>query len=155
MVRHPPHVMHEEGFKIGFPRKAAKAREAAQLGRVVRQPLGLFVGDHLQAMLDLAQDEIGGAEVVHRVFGHLAVGAEFGEHFERARAAQVRPLAAEDQLLRLDEKLDFANAAATELDVMARHDDLGMAAHGMDLALHRVNVGDRGVVEIFAPDERR
>ena len=28
-------------------------------------------------------------------------------------------------------------------------------AHRMDLALHRMNVGDRSVVEIFAPDERR
>ena len=106
-------------------------------------------------MLDLAQDEIGRGEVFHRAARHLAVGAEFGEHFERARAAQVRPLAAENQLLGLDEKLDLANAAASELDVVARNSDLGVAAHGMDLPLHRVDVGKRRIIEIFAPDEGR
>ena len=30
-----------------------------------------------------------------------------------------------------------------------------MAAHGMNLALHRMDVGDRGIIEIAAPDERR
>ena len=63
--------------------------------------------------------------------------------------------AAEDELLRLDEELDFANAAAPELDVVAGDRDLAMAAHGVDLPLHRMDVGDRGIVEIFAPDERR
>ena len=63
--------------------------------------------------------------------------------------------AAEDQLLRLDEKLDLADAAASELDVMAGDRDLGMALHGVDLPLHRVDVGNRGVIEIFAPDEGR
>ena len=33
--------------------------------------------------------------------------------------------------------------------------DLLVAAHGVNLPLHRMNVGDRRVVEIFAPDERR
>jgi len=60
-----------------------------------------------------------------------------------------------NELLRLDEKLDLADAAAPELDVVARHDNLLMAAHGVDLALHRVYVGDRRLVEILAPDERR
>jgi hypothetical protein len=60
-----------------------------------------------------------------------------------------------NELLRLDEKLDLADAAAPELDFVARHDNLLMAAHGVDLALHRVYVGDRRIVEILAPDERR
>ena len=62
---------------------------------------------------------------------------------------------AEDKLLGLHEELDFADAAAPELHVMARDRDLGVALHGMNLPLHRVNVGDGRVVEIFAPDERR
>src|SRR4051794_11851231 len=59
------------------------------------------------------------------------------------------------QLLGLDEELDFANAAAAELDVVSLDRDLIMAAVGMDLPLHRMNVCNRGKVEIFAPDERR
>ena len=43
----------------------------------------------------------------------------------------------------------------SELDVMAFDGDFGVTAHGMDLPLHRMNVGDRSIVEIFAPDEGR
>ena len=77
------------------------------------------------------------------------------EHVERARPAHLRAASAENELLRLDEKLDLADAAAPELDVVAGDDNLLVAAHGVDLALHRVDVGDRRIVEIFAPDERR
>ena len=76
------------------------------------------------------------------------------EHVERAGTAHLRTAAAENELLRLDEKLDLADAASPELDVVAGHDDCLVAAHGVDLALHRVDVGDRRIVEIFAPDER-
>ena len=63
--------------------------------------------------------------------------------------------AAGDQLLGLHEELDLADAAAAELDVVALDGDLAMALVGVDLPLHRVDVGDRGEVEILAPDERR
>ena len=63
--------------------------------------------------------------------------------------------AAENELLRLHEKLDLADAAASELDVVAGDRDLVVPAHGMDLPLHRMHVGDGGEVEIFAPDEWR
>ena len=137
------------------PRVAAELGEARELRALERQPLRLLVGDHLQAVLDAAQEEIGLAQVLDRLGADPAFGAEFGEHVERARAAHLRPAPAEDQLLRLDEELDLANAAAPELDVVAGHDDAVVAAHGVDLALHRVDVGDRGIVEIFAPDEGR
>jgi hypothetical protein len=71
------------------------------------------------------------------------------------RPAHLRRPPPKNELLRLDEKLDLADAAAPELDVLARHDNLLMAAHGVDLALHRVYVGDRRLVELLAPDERR
>jgi hypothetical protein len=67
----------------------------------------------------------------------------------------VRAPRTENQLLRLHEEFDLANAAAPELDVVAGHGHKLVPPHRMDLALHRVNVGDRGVVEIFAPDKRR
>ena len=62
---------------------------------------------------------------------------------------------ARDQLLGLHEKLDLADAAAAELDIVAGDRDLAMAAIGMDLPLHRVDVGNRGEIHVFAPDERR
>ena len=68
---------------------------------------------------------------------------ELPEHVERARAAHRRAAAAEDELLGLDEELDLADAAAAELEVVAGHRHLLVAARGVDLPLHRVDVGDR------------
>ena len=70
-------------------------------------------------------------------------------------AAHLGASAAKNELLRLDEELDLADAAASEFDIVAGHDDSLVAAHGVDLALHRVDVGDRRIIEILAPDERR
>ena len=56
VVRDPLHVARQKSFEIRLPREAAKAREAAQRDGVVRQALRLLVGDHLQAMLDFAQE---------------------------------------------------------------------------------------------------
>ena len=122
---------------------AAEFGEAREFGCIERQALRLFVGDHLQTMFDAAEKFIGLRQFRNRLRAHPAVGVQFGEHVERARAAHARPAAAENELLRLDEEFDFANAAAAELDVMARHGHLLVAAEGVDLALHRVNVGDR------------
>ena len=63
--------------------------------------------------------------------------------------------AAGDQLLGLHEELDLADAAAAELDVVAFDRDFAAAAIGLDLPLHRVDVGEGDEVEIFAPDEGR
>ncbi len=74
------------------------------------------------------------------------------QHVERAPAAQFRLASAGDQLLGLDEELDLANAAAAELDVVAGDRDHGMAAMVVDLALDRMDVGDRREIQVFAPD---
>ena len=141
-----------EGFE---PRIAAEFGEALKRRAFERKALGLFVGDHLQAMFDPAQKHVSLAQVLLRLRADPAVGSELGQHVKRARASHLRTAPAEDELLRLHEKLDLADAAAAELDVVAGHDDAVVAAHRMDLALHRVNVCDGGVVEILAPDEGR
>jgi hypothetical protein len=58
-------------------------------------------------------------------------------------------------LLRLDEELDLANAAAAELDIVPLNRDCVVAPIRMYLALHRMHVGDCREIEIFTPDERR
>src|SRR6185369_10890930 len=78
--------------------------------------------------------------------------------FERAQGLagstqpQRRIAAAEDQLLRLGEELDLANAAAAELDVVAGDLDRAAAAMGIDLPLDRMDVVDRREVEMAPPD---
>ena len=68
--------------------------------------------------------------------------------------AQLRVAAAGNQLLRLHEKLDLTDTAATKLHVVAFDRDLAVTSVDVDLLLHGMNVGERRVVEIFAPDER-
>ena len=63
--------------------------------------------------------------------------------------------AAGDQLLGLREELDLADAAAADLDVVAFDRDLALAAIGLHLPLHVVNVGKRSEIQMLAPDEGR
>ena len=53
-----------EGVAIG---KADEAGETLELGAFGRQRLGLLVVDHLQPVLDRAQEAIGSSHVVARV----------------------------------------------------------------------------------------
>ena len=95
-------------------------------------------------MLDLPQEPVGGRRAPTTASAAIQPSACSSASMSSVRdAAQARTAAAEDQLLGLDEELDLADAAAPELHVMAGHDDLGMAPHGVDLPLHGVDVGDR------------
>src|SRR5271167_1792771 len=104
-------------------------------------------------MFDTTQERIGPSEIVDRFLADPLVGAQSLQHVEGARSAHLRAASAKNKLLRLDEELDLADAAAPKFDIVAGHDDLFVAAHGMDLALHRVDVGDRRIIEILTPDE--
>jgi hypothetical protein len=137
------------------PRVAAELGEARERFSLERKALGLLVGDHLQPMFDATQVCIGPSEIVDRFRADPFVGAESLQHLKGARAAHLRAASAKNKLLRLDEELDLANAAASKFDIVAGHDDMVVAAHGVDLALHRVDVGNCRIIEILAPDERR
>ena len=117
--------------------------------------MGLLVRDHLQAVLDFAQEQIGAFEIVPRRAVDPAALRQGPQRRHRLAVAQLRVTAAGDELLGLDEEFDLADAAAAELDVVALDRDLAVAAIGLDLALHLVNIAERGEIEILAPDERR
>ena len=57
----------------------------------------------------------------------MASGRKRRERIKRARAAQVRLAAAQDQLLGLDEEFDLADAATSELDIVALDRDGAVA----------------------------
>ena len=141
--------------RIRVHRSRKTSQSVPVLAKSDRQALRLLISDHLQAMLGLPQKQIGGFEILARFAAYQFFVFQFGEHRERAGSAQTRPFAAEDQLLRLHEKFDFANAAAAQFEIVADDGDLGMAAHGVNLAFHCVNVGNRRIIKIAAPDERR
>ena len=154
MPLHRAQVGKQSFGKLVPAEEAEKAREFAERGRIGRQCVRLLVGLHLQAVLDPAQECVSRGELVARGGIDPSAGSEDGEGSDGRAPAQLAVTAAGDQLLRLHEKFDLADAATAELDVMALYGDLAVAAIGVDLLLHRMDVGDRRVVEIFAPDER-
>ena len=153
MALHARQLGRQRRGKCGRIIEAREFRHTLQILVCRWQRLRLLVGDHLQAMLDRAQDAVGVRQVaLHLGLDPAALG-ELHERRERLRHAQVGLAASGDQLLRLGEELDLADAAAPELDVVARDRDLAEALEGVDLPLHGVNVGDGGEVEVLAPDE--
>src|SRR5271167_4495043 len=106
-------------------------------------------------MLDTAQEIVGRRKFVARAGVDPAFGSKNVEHGDGAAAAKLGVPSAGNELLGLHEKLDLANASTAEFDVVAFDRDLAMPAIGVDLLLHFVDVRDRCVVEIFAPDEGR
>ena len=63
--------------------------------------------------------------------------------------------AAGNQLLGLREKFDFADTTTPDLDVVTLDRDLTLAAIGLHLPLHLVDIGKGREVQMLAPDERR
>ena len=106
-------------------------------------------------MLDLAQEAIGAAKVVRGLAVDPAAPGKVIERDQGLALAQLAMSSARDQLLRLHEKLDLADAATPELDVVSLDRDLVVALIGRHLPLHRVDISDGAVVEIFSPDEGR
>src|SRR5262245_57195286 len=155
MMRDNLQMVSHIAVKLALARVAAKLCKVSECQLVLRKALRLLVGNHLQAVLNCAQKKIRTAQVGNRLAGNPALFAEFIEHIERPPAPQTRPLAAKDQLLGLDKKFYLPNAAAPEFKVVTRHGNFFVAANRVNLALHRRNVRDRGVIKIFPPDKGR
>ena len=135
-------------------RIAHERRKPLDLVRPRGQAVGLLVGDHLQPVLDPPQEAVGPDQLIGGL-GLQPAGRDQGaERVAGCRHAHLGHPAAQDQLLRLDEELDLPDAAASDLDVVARHPDRAVAAVGVDLALDRMDVADRRVVQQATPQER-
>ncbi len=119
---------------------------------IVRHAVRLLVVDHLQAVLDPAQESVG--------FYHLVGGLRADMAGERqcaqCRASGAQPQrgipTAEDQLLGLGKELDFADTTAAQLHIVSEHLHRAAAAMGVDLPFDRMDVVDGGEVEMLAPD---
>ena len=116
--------------------------------------MGLLVGDHLQAVLEAAQEAVGGDQVVGGLRLDPARLCQGAKGSAGGRRAHLRQPAAEDQLLGLDEELDLADAAAPDLEIVAGDPDPAVPPIGVDLPLDRVDVADRGEIEMAPPQER-
>src|SRR5260370_255846 len=116
--------------------------------------MGLRVLDHLQPVLEAAQETII-VNQLRRGRGIDPAGSRKPAECLAGRAdAQLLQSPAPYQLLRLGEELDLPNPPAAGLDVVPFHRDSSAAAVRVDLALDRVDVLDGCEVQVFPPDER-
>ena len=128
------HCLGEHGLRFG----------------VVRQELGLRVVQVLDAVLQPAQEIVGGSEFLLRVGSHEAGLHQCVQHDQCWLLLQCGNLAATDELEHLRGEFDFADAARPQLDVV-RH----LATCDLAADLH-VQVADRGEgaeIEVFAEHE--
>src|SRR5262245_24118952 len=139
-----------KGIRLG---KAAESRGAIEFSRLGGNDVGLLVFHHLQPVLDTAQEEIGGTQFPGGVGGDPASLGETIERLDGSPRPELGVTSAGNELLGLGKELDIADAAAAELDIVALNRDGPVALEGMDPPLHGMDIGDRGEVEIFAPDE--
>src|SRR5262245_39239631 len=98
-------------------------------------------------MFETAEIAVGAVKVDADFRPHPTTAFECAQGIERRADAEVGLPATGDQLLCLREKFDLANATTAEFQVLARDCDRPDLVVGMDLPLHRVNVGDRREVE--------
>ncbi len=134
---------------------AAEPGEPVKVLVMGGQPLGLFIADHLDAVLDAAQEAIGFRQIDRSGLRNPAILAKRIEHRQRALAPQIGASSAVDELLGLDEELDLADAPTPDLHVMAKDGDGFMSFNRIDLPLHRMNIGNGSIIEVLAPNERR
>ncbi len=134
---------------------AEEVREARHGLGLLGQAVGLLVRDHLQAMFDAPQELISRAQFVARLRGDPVARRQHLERLQRLSHPQFGMPAARDQLLRLGKELDLADPAAPDLDIVAFDRDLALPAIGLHLPLHVMDIGERGEVEMLAPDEGR
>src|SRR5580692_11630997 len=100
-------------------------------------------------MLEMAQKTIHLRQFVFSRFGNKIAFLQRRKSCERRCGAQCSVSPAGDQLLRLYEEFDFANAPAAQFYVVTGNRDLAMAFMRMDLPLDGMDVLNGGVIEIF------
>ncbi len=115
-----------------------------------RQPVGLLVVQHLQAVLQPAQELVGRAQLLR---GGRREQAALGQAFQDGQnppVAQGRIPAAADELEYLGDELDLADAAGAQLDVFSQAAALYLRG---DLALELPQRLEGREVQVAAIDE--
>ena len=154
-------VVQQRGGECRRIGKTHEHGKPVQLLRRLRQRVRLPVGDHLQPVLDPAQEAVGEGQFRGGAAGQVAGPHQQAQRVQRARIAQPRIAAAPNQLQGLRQELDFANAALAELHVVPGdplhlvgvRGDAG-ALVGVDPPLHGVDVRHRREIQVPPPDER-
>jgi hypothetical protein len=112
--------------------------------------VGLGVVEVLQAVLDAAQEVVGGGQLLLGLAGDDAALGEAVQHLEGGLDLQRGVAPAADELEDLGQELDLADAAGAELDVVGHV----LAGHfAADLGVQVAHRVDGAEVEVLAEDE--
>nr|ART39914.1 J420 [uncultured bacterium] len=145
----PPGV---ERGAAGLPVRVVHGQgQARAVQRIGRHLVGLAVLQHLQAVLDTAQEGVGIKQFRHGGRRQLAALAQQAQHLADAPTAQLRLPPGADQLVHLADEFDLANAPGAKLDVVIEF----LAPHLVDdQRLHAAQRIDGAKVQIAAKHER-
>ena len=113
--------------------------------------MDLRVGEHLQAVLEPAQIDVGRPQFARGLGRQQLRLPEAGQRGEQRGRLQALIAAAARELQRLHDEFDFADPARTELDVIG---ELAPLHFALDEGLHLPQALEHAVVEIAAIDER-
>ena len=119
--------------------------------RLRRQPMDLRVAEHLQAVLEPAQMDIGRPQFAGSLRRQQLRLPEARQGGEERGGLQALIAAAAGELQCLHDEFDFADPARTELHVIGELAPLHLA---LDESLHLPQALEHAVVEIAAVDER-
>ena len=115
--------------------------------------MGLRVVHHLQPVLDLAVRAVKVGQFPRHLGRNPAFRRQRRKSPDRGPVAQTGVAPARDQLPRLGEELDLADAARAQLHIVALDHDLAVQPPVIaDAKAHVMGVLDRDEVEVLAPD---
>ena len=144
--------------QIGFQRSHGcphQCREPFKPGPGRGQRMGLLIGDHLQPMFNLAQHPVMRGQTGRIIGIDPARRGQPGQPVTGAAHPQVRVTPACDQLPGLGEKLDLADPAAPQFQVVPGQGERAMQPLVVaDPQPHVMRILDGGKIKVLAPDKR-
>ena len=149
--RHPLAVRLQGPGKVRVAAKTHGLRERGPGQRIGGQLLGLAIFPGLNRMLRVAQKTIGLAKFHGDRPRQATQRRALGQYRQQFAPLQGQLAAAADQLKTLGDKLDFANAAAAQLDVALQ---TAPAHFSHDTPLHVAQTVDGAVIHVAAVDKR-
>ena len=126
MALHGLQALGQRAGEVLVIAKAHHQRDDRDALDAVGQGVPLLVGDDLDAVLDIAQEQIGLGQLLSREILDPTGPGQPLQGAQRLPPAQALVAPADDELLRLREKLDFADAAAAKFNIVAANLDLAM-----------------------------
>ena len=129
-------------------------RHAVKFGCILGQAVRLPVIDHLQPVLDGAQQFVGRGQDLRIIGTYPLTRRQRCQGRSGVGHAQAGIAAAVDQLMRLREKFAFANAASSALQIIAGAKLLPLMIMVAYLPAHVANIGNLSEIQTAPPDER-